>query len=337
MRLSAYLSQQVWATRGPLACLLWPLTLISRTWLALNAMAYAKGWRGGVHLPVPVLVVGNVLAGGTGKTPIVISLVEHFKSLGLQVSVIARAYGTGEEPVMEVLSNSLAAQAGDEPLLLKLRCAVPVFTGRQRAKAAQALLQAYPQTQLIISDDGLQHRALHHDLAVCVFDDRGLGNGWLLPAGPLRELWPRQSGTSTKQFLLHTGEKSFSRSLAAKRSLSQIARNGQGEERDISSWQGQTVQALAAIARPALFFAALEQAGLRLKQKHALPDHAALDNWQPVGDEPLLCTEKDAVKLWPRSPSAWAVPLVCELPPELLTQLSAEVQRLSLLHGQKTS
>jgi len=337
MRLSAYLSQQVWAARGPLACLLWPLTLISRAWLALNAMVYAKGWRGTAHLPVPVLVVGNVLAGGTGKTPIVISLVEHFKSLGLQVGVIARAYGTGEEPVMEVLNDSLAAQAGDEPLLLKLRCAVPVFTGRQRAKAAQALLQAYPQTQLIISDDGLQHRALHHELAVCVFDDRGLGNGWLLPAGPLRELWPRQSGTSTKQFLLHTGEKSFSRSLAAKRRLSRIARNGQGEERDLSSWQGQAIQALAAIARPALFFAALEQAGLMLKQKHALPDHASLDNWLPVGDEPLLCTEKDAVKLWPRLASAWAVPLVCELPPELLTQLSAEVQRLSLLHGQKTT
>ena len=337
MRLSAYLSQQVWATRGPLACLLWPLTLISRAWLALNAMAYAKGWRVTAHLPVPVLVVGNVLAGGTGKTPIVISLVEHFKSLGLQVGVIARAYGTGEEPVMEVLSDSRASQAGDEPLLLKLRCHVPVFTGRQRSKAAQALLKAHPQTQLIVSDDGLQHHALHHDLAVCVFDDRGLGNGWLLPAGPLRELWPRRSSTSTKQFLLHTGDKAFGLSLAAKRSLSQIARNGQGEERDISSWQGQTVQALAAIAQPALFFAALEQAGLMLKQKHALPDHASLDNWLPVGDEPLLCTEKDAVKLWPRLPSAWAVPLVCELPPQLLQPLSAEVQRLSLLHGQKTT
>jgi len=86
-----------------------------------------------------------------------------------------------------------------------------------------------------------------------------------------------------------------------------------------------------------LFFSALEQAGLQLKQKHALPDHAALDNWLPVGHEPLLCTEKDAVKLWPRLPSAWAVPLVCELPPKLLQQLSAEVQRLSLLHGQKTT
>ena len=337
MRLSAYLSQQVWASRGPLACMLWPLTLISRVWLALNAMAYAKGWRNTAHLPVPVLVVGNVLAGGTGKTPIVISLVEHFKSLDLQVGVIARAYGTGEEPVMEVSSISLAAQAGDEPLLIKQRCAVPVFTGRQRAKAAQALLQAYPQTQLIISDDGLQHRALHHDLAVCVFDDRGLGNGWLLPAGPLRELWPRQSSTSTKQFLLHTGDKAFSHSLAAKRSLSQIARNGQGEERDISSWQGQTIQALAAIARPALFFSALEQTGLQLKQKHALPDHAALDNWLPVGHEPLLCTEKDAVKLWPRLPSAWAVPLVCELPLPLLDALALNLQQLSLIHGQKTA
>ncbi len=335
MRLSAYLSQQVWAARGPMACLLWPLTLISRAWLGLNAMAYAKGWRQTTHLPLPVLVVGNVLAGGTGKTPIVIHLVEHFKSLGIHVGVIARAYGTGDEPVMEVSSSSLASQAGDEPLLIKQRCAVPVFTGRQRVKAAQALLQNYPHTQLIISDDGLQHRALHHDLAVCVFDNRGLGNGWLLPAGPLRELWPRHPNTSSIQYVVHTGDKALEDSLSAKRYLSQTARNGEGEQRDLSNWRGQTVQALAAVARPAVFFAALEQAGMRLKHKHALPDHASLDNWLPASNEPLFCTEKDAVKLWPHFPSAWAVPLECELPPLLLQKLGTEVQRLSLLYGQK--
>ncbi|MSQ65441.1 MAG: tetraacyldisaccharide 4'-kinase [Limnohabitans sp.] len=337
MQWSAYLSQQVWAARGPLACLLWPLTLLSRAWLLIESMAYEKGWRRARYLPVPVLVVGNLLAGGTGKTPIVIGLVEHFQSLGLQVGVIARAYGTGEEPLMEVVNNSPPSQAGDEPLLIRLRCAVPVFTGRQRAKAAQALLQAYPHTQLIISDDGLQHRALHHDVAVCVFDDRGLGNGWLLPAGPLREAWPRAAATGTSQYLLHTGDRAFGHSLAAKRSLSHTARNGKGEQRHLSSWQGQAVQALAAIARPALFFAALEQAGLRLTQTHVFPDHASLADWQTAGNEPLLCTEKDAVKLWPHQPDAWAVPLLCELPPELLLQLSTEVQRLSLIYGQKTT
>ena len=165
-----------------MAWLLWPLSWLTWAWIRLNDGLYQIGWRKATRLHVPVLVVGNVWAGGTGKTPVVISLVEHLKSQGWQVGVIARAYGREDESVREVHDPSPAVTVGDEPLLVRRKCQVPVFVGRQRAHAAQALLKAYPQTQCLISDDGMQHRALWHDIAVCVFDARGLGSGWLLPA-----------------------------------------------------------------------------------------------------------------------------------------------------------
>ena len=331
---TAQVLRQAWQTKGWLARLLWPITLLSRSWLWLNALAYRWAWRQTTHLSVPVLVVGNVTVGGTGKTPIVMHLASHFQSLGWQVGVIARGHGVDNAVVQEVRRNSLASQVGDEALLVKQRCKLPVFIGRQRALAAQALLQAYPATQLIISDDGLQHHALHHDIAVCVFDDRGLGNGWLLPAGPLREPWPlRPRNPNAKRYLVHTGQHAFENSYPATRQLAAQAVNGKGQTRTLESFQGQAVQALAAIAQPELFFQALQAQGLTLATTLALPDHAPLDSWSSTRAEALLCTEKDAVKLWPHFPQAWAVPLDCQLPEELLTQLLNDVQGLSSRHG----
>jgi tetraacyldisaccharide 4'-kinase len=290
-----------------------------------------------VRLPVPVLVVGNVVAGGTGKTPVVISLVQHFTAKGFRVGVIARAYGSSQESVKEVNHHSQAADAGDEPLLVKQRCDIPVFVGRKRALAAQALLSAYPDTDFIISDDGMQHHALRHDIAICVFDDRGCGNGWLLPAGPLREPWPTVSPIGVTRHVLYTGEQHPRDAWVAKRSLAAYARNGAGEQRELREWAGQAVQALAAIAKPDVFFQALTQARLQLVHRWPLPDHASLLHWKPGSNLPIFCTEKDAVKLWPDLPQAWAVPLVCELPLPLLDALALNLQQLSLIHGQKTA
>jgi tetraacyldisaccharide 4'-kinase len=286
---------------------------------------------------VPVLVVGNVVAGGTGKTPVVINLVQYFTAKGFHVGVIARAYGSSHESVQEVNHHSQAADAGDEPLLVKQRCEVPVFVGRKRALAAQALLSAYPNTDLIISDDGMQHHALRHDIAICVFDDRGTGNGWILPAGPLREPWPSVSPIGVSQYVLYTGERHPHDAWVAKRSLAAYARNGAGEQLDIRTWAGQPVQGLAAIAKPDVFFQALEQAGLQLVKRWPLPDHASLSQWKPDSHLPIFCTEKDAVKLWPHLPQAWAVPLVCELPLPLLDALALNLHQLSSIHGQKTA
>ncbi|MEY4677218.1 MAG: hypothetical protein RLZZ470_1725 [Pseudomonadota bacterium] len=335
MRSGASVLQKAWLSRGWLACLLWPTTLLSRLWLFAVWLVYALRLKRPTKLPVPVLVVGNVLVGGTGKTPIVMHLAAELKAMGWQVGVIARAQETAQQNVQEVHPHSPAMQVGDEPLLVKKRSKVPVFIGQQRAKAAQALLKAYPNTQLIISDDGLQHRALHHDLAICVFDDRGLGNGFLLPAGPLRETWPRKP--KVPQFIVHTGEKPLGDSHSAQRRLADMAVNGMGQTRPLASWQGETVQALAAIAQPEVFFQALRDHGINLSAAHSLPDHAPLTVWQCPDDQDLFCTEKDAVKLWLRQPQTWAVPLVCTLPQALWDALLVQLNALSSKHGQKTA
>jgi tetraacyldisaccharide 4'-kinase len=286
---------------------------------------------------VPVLVVGNVLVGGTGKTPVVFHLAQRLSQLGWQVGVIARGDGGQLNGWSEVTESSLVSQTGDEALLLKKKLGLPVFIAKKRAQAALALLQTYPQTQLIISDDGLQHRALHHDIALCIFDDRGLGNGFLLPAGPLRETWPRQLDLGVTQIKVHTGRIAFEDSLAAHRQLAGFAVNGRGEQRDLRLWAGQAVDALAAIAQPQAFFSALQSAGLTLSKTQAFPDHDPLLGWQPEHGRDVLCTEKDAVKLWSRHPQVWAVPLQCELPAVFWEILMPHLQRLSLSHGLQTA
>jgi tetraacyldisaccharide 4'-kinase len=295
------------------------------------------GWKSTVKLPVPVIVVGNVMVGGTGKTPIVIHLAQRLTQMGWQVGVIARGHGGHHADCTEVTQQSLAGEVGDEALLLKHRLGLPVFIGKRRAQAALRLMQTYPQTQLIISDDGLQHLALQHDVAICVFDDRGLGNGFLLPVGPLRESWPRQLGPGLVQMTVHTGSKSFEGSLSAHRQLADYAVNGLGEQRALHTWQYQAVDALAAIAQPELFFSALRQTGLLLAHTQAFPDHDPLDHWVPHSANDVFCTEKDAVKLWPDHPEVWAVPLQCDLPAVFWEELMPHLHRLSLAHGHQTA
>ena len=326
-----------WRKPNLLAWCLYPLTFLSRIYLWLYQTSYALGWQSSTRLPVPVLVVGNLLVGGTGKTPVVIHLAQRLSQLGWQVGVIARGHGGQQQGSAEVTENSLASQTGDEALMVKKRLGLPVFIAKKRTQAALALLRTYPQTQLIISDDGLQHRALHHDIAICVFDDRGLGNGFLLPAGPLRETWPRQLSVGVTQIKVHTGHIAFEDSLAAHRQLAGFAVNGLGEKRDLRLWAGQAVNAVAAIAQPQAFISALQSAGLTLSQTQAFPDHAPLADWQPSHGLDVLCTEKDAVKLWPQHPQVWAVPLLCELPEVFWDTLMPYLQRLSLAHGHQTA
>ncbi len=322
-----------WQKRGPIAMCLWPLTLLSRLYLLWQATRYALGWVSVTRLTVPVVVVGNVVVGGTGKTPIVMHIAEHLFQLGYKVGVIARGVGGLQQGCTEVRQDSLVSLVGDEALLLKQRLGVPVFIGKARAQAALLLMKQYPDTQIIISDDGLQHRALHHDIAVCVFDDRGLGNGFLLPAGPLRESWPRHINQNVVQIKVHTGQHSFEDSFPALRQLSPQAVNGRGELSDLDTWQHQQVDALAAIAQPHTFFAALQAAGLSLGAKQVFPDHDSLQAWTPPSQRHVLCTEKDAVKLWARYPEVWAVPLQCELSATFWLTFLPHIQRLSLHDG----
>ena len=332
-RLSSTLLR-AWQGRGLLASLLWPLSWLYGFVVRFRQGLFISGVFKSHKLPVPVVVVGNVVAGGAGKTPLVMALVLHLKAQGIQVGVISRGFGarrvrpasaSASDEVHEVLPNSLPQDVGDEPLLIRRTTGVPVFTGVNRYAAGQALLARHPETQLILSDDGLQHLALQRDLEVVVFDDRGLGNGWLLPAGPLREPWPRPC-----DLVLHTGRKQAFGGFGSTRTLAPQARNAKGDALPLAELMHTRTQthrpvvALAAIARPEAFFEMLRDLDVPLAATLSLPDHFDFSDWQlpaellasnssdlPLKDSPLvLCTEKDAVKLWQHHPEFWAVPLV---------------------------
>ena len=339
---------RIWQRRGLWAWLLWPLSGLYGALWRMRQLAYRRGWRASGHPGVVVLVVGNVVAGGAGKTPTAVALVQHLRAMGLRVGVVSRGHGRSTGDIRPVQADSTAAQVGDEPLLIWRHVAalqVPVWVGAERLHAARQLLQEHPDTQLIVCDDGLQHLALQRDLEICLMDDRGTGNGWLLPAGPLREPWPRPV-----DLLLYThGQKPGKQGFVAHRQLANHAVNGLGQRCSLAELTRQPVDAVAGLARPLAFFEMLQAQGLSLADTFALPDHDDFAQWRPTtSGRPLLCTEKDAVKLWAHQPEAWAVPL--HMAPEpgfwqaldtLLRQrglpLPAAQAPVSSVHGQQTA
>lgn len=326
---------RAWLRRGPLARLLWPVSLLMHVAVRLRRWLYRKGLLASLKAPVPVVVIGNVVAGGAGKTPVVMAVAERLARAGLRVAVVSRGHGRRSVENLEVTPRSDPAQSGDEPLLIASRCRVPVFVARRRGEAVQAALQAYPRTDVILSDDGLQHYAMARDIEVCVFDDRGVGNGWLLPAGPLREPWPRPA-----DLVLRTPAAADLPGFVVRRRLSTFAFRADGKRVELASFAGQRCDALAGIARPQAFFDMLTRAGLSLGNTWALDDHQDLSIDGPWlhGDAPLLCTEKDAVKLWRRHPHAWAVPLELDIDEGFWSQLESLLRpKLSSAHGSQTA
>ena len=326
--------QQAWTQRGWLAILLWPLSQVYGLLSALNRLCYRWGIFKTHRIAVPVVVVGNIVAGGGGKTPTVMALVQHLKAHGLQVGVVSRGYGRSDTACREVLANSPVSDVGDEPALIFHACDVPVFVARKRFDAATALLAAYPKTDVIISDDGLQHYALHHDIAVTVFDDSGLGNGWLLPAGPLR-----QRTTAETDLILHTGQHpalldDVFIQFTAHRALADHATRADGSVvllADLAKNTETPLLALAGIAKPEAFFNMLQDAGLEVAEMLALPDHADYSTIDSIlGNKyagySLICTQKDAVKLWQSRPDALAVPLLFAPEPAFFAAFDAALK-----------
>ena len=161
-----------WRHRGWLACLLWPLSLLFAALAWLRRKLFWLGLLETGSVDVPVIVVGNVVAGGSGKTPVVMELVQHLQRSGLKVGVISRGYGRSQRDCREVLPDSSVAEVGDEPSLIRRNTGAKVFVAPARIDAARALLQRHPATEVIVCDDGLQHWGLQRDLEICVFDDR---------------------------------------------------------------------------------------------------------------------------------------------------------------------
>ena len=308
-----------------MAWLLWPVSLLYGLITSLRRGLYALGVFKTNRVRAKVIVVGNVVTGGAGKTPVVMALVMHLQARGWRVGVVSRGYGRSSTDCREVLDNSTADEVGDEPALVKSTCHAPVFVAAKRFEAAGALLEEYPETQIIVCDDGLQHHALHRDLEICVFDDRGIGNGFLLPAGPLREPWPRPT-----DLVLHTGVQASSvqDAFTARRALASYALRVDSRSMPLSELRGKPLLAVAAIAQPEAFFNMLRDQGLSLAKTVALPDHYNFQHWvrPAVKSHTLVCTEKDAVKLWRSHPDALAVPLVLTPQPEFLSAVDGAIE-----------
>ena len=311
-----------WSRRGPVAMLLWPFAAFTGMLVAGRKWLYRWGFLRTRHVTVPVIVVGSVLAGGTGKTPVVIAMVQHLRQRGLRPGVVSRGYGRKSTACIEVLPASTVIDVGDEPRLIHKLTGVPVFVAAERFLAAKALLAKHPDTNVVVCDDGQQHYGIHRDIEVCVFDHRGTGNGWLLPAGPLREPWPRPC-----DLVLAPRADAAASTYAVQRALGDVGATARGlavrlDQLAVTARRETgPIWAVAAIAQPQQFFFMLGSRGIALAGTIRLADHApiVLADLAPATGCTLLCTEKDADKVWPIRPDAIAVPLQLSIDPQFWT------------------
>lgn len=301
-----------------LARALQPLAWLYGALAAARRAFYAGGLRTSQRAPRPLVVVGNLVAGGAGKTPTVIALATLLRRLGRTPGVVSRGYGRSGRGTQLLDRHSDAGAAGDEPLLIHLRARVPVAVAADRLHAARALCDAHPGLDVLIADDGLQHLALARDAQLIVFDERGAGNGLLLPAGPLRE--PLPHALPERTLVVYNADQPSTplpghvahRALAG---VVELSRWWSGDAADPRGWQslrGRRIVACAGIAVPQRFFAMLVAQGLDIEPLPQ-PDHAdyRMLPWPPSTRE-VIVTEKDAVKIRPEragSTRIWVAPL----------------------------
>lgn len=293
-----------WQRRRGLALWLWPLSQLFGLISGLRRLAYQRGWLRSQRLPVPVVIIGNLIAGGSGKTPLTLHLAESLRTLGRHPGIISRGHGGSASrhgQCLEVQPDSAASLVGDEPLLIRRRSGCPVFVGADRVAAARALLAAHPECDLILSDDGLQHYRLARDLELVVMDGRGLMNGWLLPAGPLREPASRlKRATALVLNGHHTPPpQAAQRPCFHMRLLAgELYRLERPEMKTAASaLHGLRLAAVAGIAVPERFHAQLAAQGL-VFSRHDFADHHAYTAAElaAIDADALVMTEKDAVK-----------------------------------------
>ena len=318
----------------PLTAALLPLSILVRAVVALRRWAYRQGLLPSVGLPVPVVVVGSILIGGVGKTPLVRALGAALAQQGWRPGIVSRGYGGRNRAPRAVAPGDNPAVVGDEPLLFAAD-ALPVWIGRDRVAAARALLAAHSDCDVILADDGLQHYALRRDFEIAVVDDaRGFGNGQVLPAGPLREPRSRlEEGDALVR--LTAGEPPVSTGGGAGRETAMTYeplpwRNVTRPDAvaDPSAWRGRVVHAVAGIGNPDRFFALLRR--LRLDPVcHAYPDHhryvrAELELPDATA---ILMTEKDAVKCAAFADGrCWYLPIRARIEPALIARLERTIR-----------
>ncbi|HYR37415.1 MAG TPA: tetraacyldisaccharide 4'-kinase [Burkholderiales bacterium] len=300
-----------WYHRGLLAWLLWPLSLVFGVAVALRRILYKLRLLPSAHPGIPVVVVGNLTAGGTGKTPLVIWIAEYLRKKGWSPAIVSRGYGAKIPLPRAATIADDAAAVGDEPIVLSRRSGCPVWVGADRLAVIKALRDAHPDVDVLLLDDGLQHYRLRRDLEIAVVDARGFGNGFLLPAGPLRE--PKWWLYFVDAVVSHGGTvKGYTMQL---KGADLHRMTDAADRRPASTFAGQKVHAVAGIGEPNRFFLHLGRLGVKLVP-HPFPDHHRFTPKDlDFGDEaPVLMTEKDAVKLRKAARANWWVlPVTAEL------------------------
>lgn len=330
---------RLWYRRGlaPALFFLLPFSWLFGLLSGFRRVAYRCGLLSSERLPVPVIVVGNLVAGGAGKTPLTLCLVDALRVNGWRPGIVSRGYGGEASLPQLVTSTSHATDCGDEPLLLARRSGVPVAVCRDRVAAGRALLAADPACNVIVADDGLQHYRLARDVELAIFDARGTGNGQLLPAGPLREPLCRLrrvdavvlNGAATLAGL-PSGVPHYSMQLNGARFVALSDSSRTCAPADLA---GRSLYAYAGIGDPARFFRHLESLGLRC-QVHPFPDHHryTAEDFLPARGGVVLLTEKDAVKCAGLiAGEAWVLPVSAEIEPGLIERI------LEKLNGRKTA
>ncbi|MBX3666480.1 MAG: tetraacyldisaccharide 4'-kinase [Burkholderiales bacterium] len=288
-----------WQHRKLKSRLLLPLAALFTAVAATRRLFWKTGLLRSRHPGVPVIVIGNITAGGTGKTPLVLWLAQFLRERGWHPGIISRGYGAARSDPRPVPADGSAADYGDEPCLMAQRAACPVWVGADRAATAEAMRRAHPGVDVILSDDGLQHYRLARDVEIAVIDGaRGLGNGWPLPAGPLREPPSRLAGVDAVVINGDNATGAFPQALPMRLQGGRF-RNLRLPQQVVTAahFRGTPVHAVAGIGNPQRFFGHLRGLGLECHE-HAFPDHhpyRAAD--LAFGDDaPVVMTEKDAVK-----------------------------------------
>lgn len=312
--------EKAWQSRGIIACLLWPVSILFRLLVGIRAAFFKLNFRTKKSSLVPVVVVGNLSVGGTGKSPLTAGLVRYFQSMDWKPGIVSRGYGGALiDTPQRVTAASNPADVGDEPVMLAREIGVPVCVCRHRRDAVAALI-AESSVDLIISDDGLQHYAMDRDVEIVVVDEtQGFANGWMLPAGPLRE--PISRLKSVNLIALHTAAfQGAALNTAEQNRAVPLSRNltvghfhlkqtklvqwwpgeNSGAEYDLGHLAGKCVNAVAGIGNPQRFFSQCQHAGMQVRPQPK-PDHHqwTIDDLLFDNDYPIVMTSKDAVKVKP--------------------------------------
>ena len=301
--------ERAWQTRGALACLLWPVSLLYRFIMFIRRLVYRYGLLAVKPSALPIVVVGNLSVGGTGKTPFCAYLVQYFEQAGWRPGIVSRGYG-GERHVIPhlITSSDSASKVGDEPLMLYRQTGVPVCVCVERALAVEKIAE-YNDIDIVFADDGLQHLAMSRTAEIVVIDGaRGFGNGWMLPAGPLREPLSRLSFADLVAVQVSQAQHASLDSLNDVRPdlqengfslhISHAISLSDGHRKPLIEFEQQAVVGMAGIGHPERFFDALRAKGLEVHAQ-ARPDHHifTLEDLSMYPSQPVLVTSKDAVKL----------------------------------------